>query len=148
MVTQNLTQTGTPTFAGLKITTPPFQSAQGTTDVSVGTVEADMPQMSLSVVSDGSPIRLSFWCGYRMLTDSHFTNFKLLRDTTLVRGWAHHPHVIGESEETSIVWVDTPAAATYTYKIRWSAQTNTSERDAATNGNFEGSILIAEVMKR
>ncbi len=132
----------------IKADTVPFVFAKGTTDVTVGTAEADMPEMSISVTTDGSPVLLGFWAGYRSETNSHQTEFIIYRDATNIRDTYHYPPgTFGATSEVSIIWVDQPSAGTYTYKVRWRAFMNTSIRNAATL-SIHGSILTAEVMKR
>jgi len=131
----------------IKADSVPLFFVKGTTDVSVGTTETDMPETSITVTTDGSPVKLQFWCGYYSAFSVMQTSFYLYRDVTMIRSWNDYIINNGESKGTSITWIDQPVAGTYVYKIGWRTNANTSERNAATD-QYNGSILIAEVMKR
>ncbi len=129
-------------YTGFDALETKFFSVTGTTDDSVGTSETDMDEMSIDVISNGSPIKLNCWVGYSNNIIDAFTTFRLKRDGATIRQWSKEVNVGSQSVTTSVDWIDTPVAGTYTYKVTWQADNGTSACDAATNNN-EGRILSA-----
>lgn len=125
----------------------PFSFAIGTTDASVGTTEADMPEMFVSVISDGSPIFIRIWIAYEPDINPHDTTFRLYRDATEIRKWRDNADVMGQSETTALHWVDQPSEGIYIYKVTWQADSQTTVRNASSDG-FHGSIISIELINR
>lgn len=128
--------------------TAEFKFIKGSSDYTFNTTLSDVPQAAITITTDGAPIKISFWMAYsNVSTVNQISEFQLYRGTTLIRTWRTEQANNDITKETSLVWVDEPAAGTFTYKIMARTLNNTARRDAATNSQH-GSILIAEVIKK
>ena len=98
------------------------QQATGTSDINQSSTSfGDMTDMSLSVVvATGDVVIIDFGC----VVDYGGTNagspvFQLLRDSTVLQTAQAYTGAAGREVGVKFQYVDTPSAATYTYKIQW-----------------------------
>ena len=122
------------------------QQADGTTDITTSSSTfVDMTDMSLSVVvATGDTVIIDFSANAK--AGGGNVAFQLLRDSTVLQKVSVQHESANYMRYHGLQYVDTPAAATYTYKIQWLNADGTASYNNPATENHHRNLRATKIL--